>query len=1135
MTVWAELRRKAQERHTELLAAAGGDPSASALLTAAAAITGFRAEPLPSGDPLLHSALAVLDREFSAVYYNRDSDPLMVPLYIAHEYAHFWLDHPDSSNCSAEALDVEAPEEPIPLGVHRVEGYGPEEAKERQANVFARELLLPSGTIRRWYLDEGLGADAIAARVGIPIGVVYHQLTHALLVPRTLPADNQHAAGPGIPELDPSQADAAHAESGPLLVEAGPGTGKTRTLIGRVLFLLGREVSPRGILCLTFSNKAAEEMRERIARVAPEAAPQIPMSTFHAFGLEILRRFGTRIGLPERPVILDPADALFLLERGLPDLRLKHYQNLYEPAMHLRDFLSAISRAKDEMCSPAHYQALAEGMLAAAATSEEVEAAEKALEVARVYGWYQGELERQHLLDFGDLIYRTVMLLWEHADVRDHLRAEHPHVLVDEYQDVNRASGLLLKEMVGDGRGLWVVGDTRQSIYRWRGASTANMRLFSADFPGASTKILKVNYRSRRAVIDVFAELAPKMRATLGQPFETWEAARMDADGRTLMEIAENHEAEAAGIAREIQRNRADGIAYKDQAVLCRSHTQLARLAAGLEAAGVPVFYLGDLFEREEIRDLLSLLSLACHGDGRALLRIACFPEYEIPLDDVTALLKAAKQREIPFPRALELAADLEELSERGRDGLLRLSADVDGLCYGSEAWGMLARYLFERRRYLVAYLQDESVGGQQKRLAIYQFLQFAHQQRGRDDSGQDPKRAFLRYVRRLEIFGEEKQLRHIPDWAASIEAVRLLTIHSSKGLEFPAVFLPSLGAGYFPASRQPDHCPTPVGLVESAGDPKEEHEEEEECLFFVALSRARDVLCLSRPVRYGKRNSNPSRLLNAIERRLPRAPGAAPTWLAEMVEVEPEPLPARPEPPQFDVNDLETYQRCPRQYLYEVKLGLSSRREDDAYVRFHRCVYDVLRWIQAEHAAGREPTRDAARARLGEAWDTLGPKDHPYADMYRERAEEMLERLMETVVLDGVPADLPKWEVPLERGVVRLSPDHASAGEGGAPRALRLRTGRASKKEMDKPIYGLYQAAFARTYPGQPLALEVLYLTTGERAPIAFAAGPLQTRLKKYNEAMEGILRRHFPPEGDDRMCPRCPHYFICPAAADL
>jgi DNA helicase-2/ATP-dependent DNA helicase PcrA len=1135
MSQWEEIRSLARQRHAEMRTIAGNE-SASALLAAAEQRTQVKRQRVHAGDPLLDGGEAMLDPEVHMIWFNCDVQPDLAIFYQAHEYAHLWIDGARAT-CHAGDVDGEASEERIPLGVQRVEGYSPHERRECQANVFAREFLLPADTLRRWFIEEGLDGMTIATRVGVLENMVFHQLAYALLTPDSL---LQPLGGPGgdvegpLPNLDPSQQKAAYAAHGPLLVDAGPGTGKTKTLTGRISFLLQAQgVEPSAILALTFSNKAAEEIRERVARVAPAAAPHIWMGTFHAFGLELLRKYGTRLGLPSKPAVLDPTAALFLLERLLPSLRLHHYQNLYEPTIALRDILQAISRAKDELVTPAHYTTLATAQLERATTAQEIEAAEKALEVAHVYTGYQEALDHEQLLDFGDLIFKSVLLLQSHADVCRAIHQTYRHILVDEYQDVNRASGILLRAVTGTGDGLWVVGDVRQAIYRFRGAAPSNMHLFPQDFPGADVLALTRNYRSQPRIVDAFATLAPRMRAMRNVPFTPWEKDRPDLGGHVFLGTANDLVAEGAGLACEIKRQQTQGIPYRDQAVLCRSHTHLARIADILEREGIPVLYLGDIFERPEVRDLLSLVSFACEGHGHGLVRIARFPEYQIPLEDVRTLLRLAREQEVPFPRALALAQQAEAMSDRGKTGCALLERHLDGLCYGTSGWSLLVRYLFARSTYLRTLLADASVAGQQRRLALYQFLQFAHEQIGAPrEQGEEPKRLFLEYVRRLELFGEEKQLRRLPDWADALDAVRLLTIHASKGLEFRAVYVPILGQGYFPARRQARPCPPPAGMLADERD--DGHDEEEECLFFVALSRARDFVCLSRARRYGARNSNCSALLTSIAEVLPCPPDGEITWVAHQASTTTAVADTEPPepPPEFEATALDRYITCPRQYYYEYILGLGGRREDSAYILFHRCVYSVLRWLAEAQAQGNSVDEAAAQSQLADVWATQGPVDHPYEPIYLRNATDMVQRAVQRRLGPRSVVSRPLFEVPLRYGRVRFMPDHVESREDGTEVLQRLRTGRISSSEKDKNIYALYQRA-ARSGP-QPRDVEIVSLSTDAVEAVSLREQTIVSRLARYDEAILGILAGRFPPQPNERECPRCPHYFICPLAED-
>jgi len=363
---------------------------------------------------------------------------------------------------------------------------------------------------------------------------------------------------------------------------------------------------------------------------------------------------------------------------------------------------------------------------------------------------------------------------------------------------------LLLRELAGDGAGLWVVGDARQAIYRFRGASPINMTRFGRDFPGATVRRLEFNYRSQQPIVETVSAFGRTMQVS-GAP--SWEAVRGHKGGEVLLRVAEDGDTEGDGIAREIHARHAAGTSYRDQAVLCRSHNVLARVATRLEAADVPVLYLGDLFERPEIRDLLALLSFAA-GDGRGLIRVAEFPEYRIPLADVRTLLALAREQGQFFPMALGLAHQAEGLSEAGQRGLAMLRGHLSGITYGTDAWRLLVRYLFERGGYVRHLLDDASISAQQQRLAIFQFLGFLQDLRGEyPASDRESVRKTLRAIRRLELFGEEQNLRQVPDWASNIDAVRLMTVHASKGLEFSAVYLPWLGKAYFPSSGRPSLC----------------------------------------------------------------------------------------------------------------------------------------------------------------------------------------------------------------------------------------------------------------------------------------------------------------------------------------
>ena len=1223
MPHWSYIRVQARLRHREVRAhaasvalhTASAPLTAAQLLAYAEALTGLLRIPLAAGDPLLYGAQATLDEGF--IYYNAGIEPRLALYYQAHELAHHWL-HNGGSLCSDEDVDYTESEDKSLYGEGRIEAYGPRQRREMEANVFAREFLLPGDELRRLYVEERLDATQIASRFGLKLDFVMHSLAYALLAPdvedtHSAPDSDETFAAPdkAALTLDESQRAAAHSAHTPLLVAAGPGTGKTRTLVGRILHLLDEGIAPEKIVALTFSNKAGEEMRERVERFAPEAAPKIWIGTFHAFGLELLHRYWQEAALPPRARVLDPVDALFILERHLPQLGLDHYQNLYEPTTHLASILAAISRAKDDLVSPDKYAELAGTMLTRAQRendAEETRKAERAAEVARVYQFYQNHLEREGLLDFGDLIFRTVRLLRERDAVRAELQAQYRHVLVDEYQDVNRACGVLLGLLANRGEGSWVVGDTRQAVYRWRGAAPAQVRFFLKDFPHGRTTALMVNYRSLPPIVHFISAVASRMsvlqatddhieKLTERADFSAWQARRHESDaapdkqGAVRFEIATDAEAEARELARLIKTRKDSGVPFREQAVICRKHSQLTKLAGAFEAEGVPVLYLGDLFERSEVRDLLALVALACDGSGRTLPRVARFPEYNIPLSEVRAALQSSKGPGREFPGALTPintaqaasasasnkigdvttgtdggASAAGKESGRSTEGIARLTYHLARVAHLQSAWKMLASYLFIHSRYLAPVLADNSSAGAQRRLAIYQLLQFIHNEEERAveaTSESDPRRATLRYIRRLKGLYEDKSLRPVPVSAEGLDAVRLTTVHGAKGLEWSCVYLPFLGRGHFPAKHQYEPCPPPVGMIETFSDgvdnkleeesdageaQKDTHLEEEECLFFVALSRARDRLCLSRAERYGGSNSRASELLEKIEEHLPRAANSAATWHTEIeqnvTDVLSEAAPPTPDPkPLFTERQLSVYLKCPRKFFYEQRLYLSGKNEETAYLRFHSCVYETLAWLAGERMAGRlaedlaDDFRENAQAQLSRLWQAKGPVGHVYESFYREQAALMVERAVRHYSRARGQLFHQTWTTERPGALVSLTPDYVELieGTGGATVLFRqTRTGKPPARTPDDDVYALFYAVAAEHFPQTRPRVEILYLSTDEIIELNLSQRTINTRLKHYDDAISGILAGEFPPEVSDHQCPRCAHFFTCPKAEE-
>jgi DNA helicase-2/ATP-dependent DNA helicase PcrA len=805
MSAWSEVRRLARLRHAELAPAADEFPPAAVLLAAAEEKTGVKRIAVPPDDVLLDGAEAAYDRDCRHVYFSNATEPCLASFHIAHEYGHHWLDDTGIA-CDHTELSVSTPAEPGMSSVGEADAYSPKERAEAQANLFAREFLLPREKLRRWCSRGSIDARALAAELGVPVDLVMQQMADALLLPdeRDLEAECRPEEPP-----DDSQGEAIRSPAEARMVRAGPGTGKTRTLVGRIAHLVAEGENPTSIVALTYSNAAAQDLAMRIRAAIGERATSLWSGTFHAYGLEMLRKYGGAIGLPIELKHIDRTDQLMLLEELLPKLQLDHYLDLHEPLRALASILNAISRAKDELATPGDYERCAQRMFDDAPDAASKLAGRRALEVARAYAVYEDSLRQRGWLDFGDLIARSVELLTNHPEVRATIREQKRHILVDEYQDMNRASGVLLKELVEPGHGPWVVGDVRQAIYRFRGASPTNMTRFPEDFPGAQTTDLSVNYRSGGKIVRTFEAFGTRMGCAPLSSSCTLTSHRGEDNGEVHYELAATREAEAHGIATVILNRVSSGGTFGGHSILGKTHTILARIAGVLEAAGVPCLYFGDFFERQEIRDLLALVSVVSEPKGVGLLRVAQFARYAIPPSDVTGMCAWRRNQRVPMLAAIRRSTEIDGLSEAGRQGFARLASDFAGVDWPMTAHTFLMRYLFGTGTHLKQLLDDESVAGQQRRLAVYQLLHFAFSFKAPSDV--DPKRAFLDHIRRLEVLDEEKQLRQLPAAAVDIDAVRLMTIHASKGLEFPCVHVPALTKANFPSPARHEPCPLPT------------------------------------------------------------------------------------------------------------------------------------------------------------------------------------------------------------------------------------------------------------------------------------------------------------------------------------
>ena len=628
-----------------------------------------------------------------------------------------------------------------------------------------------------------------------------------------------------LADLNPAQAEAVRHLEGPLLVLAGAGSGKTRVLTARIAYLLQRGVPPYHILAITFTNKAAREMKTRVENMVPETAKELWVSTFHAACLRILRQQARFLGYGGDFVIYDDADQLTLLKDCLKEL------NLDEKKFPLRSVQASISGAKNLLLGPDGYERQAADFYTR--------------QVAGIYHRYQEKLFRNNALDFDDLIMLTVRLFRDNEAVLAHYQNRFRHILVDEYQDTNHAQYVLINLLAKRHRNLCVVGDPDQGIYSWRGADIRNILEFERDYPDARVVRLEQNYRSTQTILDAANQVIRRNRGRREK--RLWTAAGPGSP--VVVFLAHDERAEAEYVADRITRlHRLRRMPYRSLAVLYRTHAMSRVLEEVLLQRGIPYTIIGGMkfYERREIKDLLAYLRLAVNpADAVALRRIINVPRRGIGEASLQRLLQFAAERDMPPLEALARANEVPGLTGRVRAACTGL-AGLFGWLYAHQdelSVTALAEEVLERSGLWQELRAEDTVESRTRQENLKEFLSVTREYDRRAVAGS-----------LSEFLADLALVTDVDKYDAGADQVVLMTLHSAKGLEFPVVFLIGMEEGVFPHSRS---------LTETA------ELEEERRLCYVGITRACRQLYLThtwqRTLYGATRHNDPSRFLEEI------------------------------------------------------------------------------------------------------------------------------------------------------------------------------------------------------------------------------------------------------------------------------
>ena len=630
-----------------------------------------------------------------------------------------------------------------------------------------------------------------------------------------------------LKSLNPQQLEAVNYDAGPCLIVAGAGTGKTKTLTTKIAKLIHDGYSPYRILAVTFTNKAAQEMRERVEALVPGQSRNVWIHTFHSFGVRLLRQNAEKLGLTRDFAIYDESEQKRLVTLLLEQMGVK------EPKKEAGQIVSMISRAKDDCVSP-------EGLMTNATAS----GLDYRIRAAEIYKRYEQELHKAGALDFGDLLVKTLQLLKEHEDVRDYYQQFFQYILVDEYQDTNHTQYLITRLLAEKHRKLCVVGDPDQSIYSWRGANIRNILEFEKDFKDAKTITLEQNYRSTKVILDASNKLISKNAKRKEKNLFTDKQRGDDIEVRE----EDGDIQEANHVAIEIQALVEEGYSLNDIAVFYRTNAQSRNFETVFRTKKIPYRLVGTVsfYNRQEVKDILCYARLLINpDDNMSLLRVINTPARGLGKTAQERLLAYAQKNELSVYGALKAAQSVPELTPMARRACMEFVRLVEGWradMFVSSPTDVMHKIL-TTSGYEAAVKKDLAEGKDPEAESRLQNLdELINAVKEYEERKEEPS---------LSDFLQEVSLMTGTDDSQAAEggAVTLMTVHLAKGLEFNAVFVTGLEEGLFPINR----------------DDSDEMEEERR-LCYVAMTRAREKLFMTYAQRrrtYGKMYENvPSRFL---------------------------------------------------------------------------------------------------------------------------------------------------------------------------------------------------------------------------------------------------------------------------------
>jgi len=962
-----------------------------------------------------------------------------------------------------------------------------------------------------------------------------------------------------LEQLNPEQKMAVTQTDGPLLILAGAGTGKTKVITSKILYLLlEKKVPSSQILALTFTEKASDEMATRVDEAMPLSYEEITIKTFHGFCDQILRESGMEIGIDPGYQLLESTQQWLFMKRNLYSFELDYYRPLGNPNKFFYSLLSHFSRLKDEDVKPESYVAYAQKLLETAGDeAAEKEAATKTLEIAKAYAKYQELMQQQSYLDFGDLQYYALRLLESRPSVLKKYQDRFQYILVDEYQDTNYAQNKLIFLLSGGSHNLTVVGDDDQAIYKWRGASLSNILTFRERFPDAQTAVLVENYRSTQPILDASYFVIQKnnpLRLEAQENVSKKLKSFVSEKDPSLNEPVQVHHFakyidEVDFIVEQIKQNSSAGVRYKDMAILVRANQHASLFIDALKYSEIP-FKVRDpygLMRFEETKDLMALLRfLVRPHDDIAFFRLLTLPLFEVPMAEALDLLEKAKKADYE-PLFYYLRKLLTKEVEQSLPGLEEepvwfpvyelLNKLID---YSrTHSVGQTISEFLNVSGYYLKLTENDSLQNAEKILHIKQFSELT--KHFESEENENSINAFLQYLELLEqAQGTIPALDDLQE-----DAVSVLTVHSSKGLEFEAVFLPSLVQQRFPSTKRSDPFEVPDELIAEKLPDVDQHLAEERRLFYVACTRARKKLFLSYSDLYeGKKAWKPSVFLQEIQDS-----GCAQKTDHDSTEVDSKLMMNTAQttnesgkllyvPPndnkKLSYSKIDTFETCPLKYKFRYLFEIPSPSAHAA--NFGSSVHETVNQFYEKVSEGEKPSMELLEKLYEECWISGGYDSKAHMMARKKKGLDVMKKFYETEqARNFVPPAYREKLFRLKIGEFAITGriDRIDKLEDGTYEVIDYKTGSYKrdtniKKDLQLSLYAL---ACRDVFRIPVSKLSLYFLEDGTRVSTTRAPEDLLTVQEEIKKDGEAILTSQFLPTPGFH-CSFCEFRVLCHAA---